>query len=49
MQVRIQSELGVKLWTHQDRIDDGGLSLNLPNTNELDIVTVVFLPVYICI
>ena len=36
IQVRIESELGTKLWTHQDRIDNGVFSLTLPEANALD-------------
>lgn len=41
IQVRIESELGITLWTHQDRIDNGVFSLNLPNASVLDIVNVI--------
>ena len=39
----IESKSYTKLWTHQDRIDNGVFSLNLPNANGLDIVSVTFL------
>ena len=35
-----RKKLGTKLCTHQDRIDNRTFSLNLPNTNGLDIVYV---------
>ena len=51
MQVRIESELGTKYWTHHGRIDSGVFSLTLPNANELDIVNVIIacMHVYIII
>ena len=33
IQVRIESELGIKLLTHQGRVNNGIFSLNLPNAN----------------
>ena len=40
-QVMIESELGTKLWTHQDRIDNRVFSPIVPNTNELNIVSII--------
>ena len=37
----IKDELDVELWTHNDRLDDKVFSLILPNTNGLNIVTMV--------
>ena len=49
MQIRIESKLGTRLWTHQARIDDGVFSLNLSNANELDIVEECITCIYIYI
>lgn len=51
MQIKIESELCTKYWTHHDRIDSGVFSLTLPNANELNIVNVIFtcMHVYIII
>jgi hypothetical protein len=38
MQVITESDLDTELWTHQDRIHSGVVSLKLPNTYGLDIV-----------
>ena len=32
----IESKLSTRLWTHQDRKDNGVFSLNLSNANGLD-------------
>ena len=37
----IKGKLGTKLWTYKDKIDKRVFSLILPNTNRLDIITVV--------
>ena len=37
MQVMIDSKLGTRLWTHQERTDNGVFSLNLSSANGLDI------------
>ena len=42
----MESKLGTKLWTHQDRIDNGIFSLNLSHANELDIVDVLIACIY---
>ena len=48
MQVRMRSELGTRLWTHQDRMDNEIFSnLNLSNVNGLDIVDVLIASIYI--
>ena len=47
IQVRIESELGTTLSTHQDRIDNGGFSLNLSNANGLDIINIIITCIYL--
>ena len=42
----IESKLGTRLWTHQDRIDNGIFSLNLSNADGLDIVDVLIACIY---
>lgn len=37
----IESDLNAECWTHENRIDNGILSPRFPNTNGLDIVTVI--------
>lgn len=39
--VMIEDKLSTKVWTPQENIDNGVFSINLPNTNELDIVNVM--------
>lgn len=38
----IESNLGKKLWTNQNRIDNRVFSPNVPNTNGLDTENVIF-------
>lgn len=49
MQVRKECDLGTELWTHQNKIDNGAFSLNLPNANKLDIVFVILTCLYLYI
>ena len=37
----VEGKLGREVWTHQDRINNGVFSPNMPNTNGLDIVNVI--------
>lgn len=38
----IESDLGTKFWSHQDRIDNRIISLMLPNANRLFIMIAIF-------
>lgn len=42
-------DLSKEFWTHQNRKDNGILSLRLPNTNGLDIVTNSYLIVFVIV
>ena len=46
MQIRVESELGMTLFTHQDRTDNGVFSLNLSNAYGLDIANVILDCIY---
>ena len=41
IQVRIERKLDTQFLTHQGSIDNGIFSLNLPNTDRLDIVNII--------
>lgn len=41
MQIRIESQLNTKIWTHQDRIKIGLFSLIVSNANGMEIFKVI--------
>ena len=42
----VESKLGTRLWTHQDRLDNEVFSLYFSNANGLDIVNVFIASMY---
>ena len=46
IQAMIETKLGSRLWTNQERIDNGVFSLTLSNANGLDIVDVLTACIY---
>ena len=46
IQAMIETKLGSRLWTNQDRIDNGVFSLTLSNANGLDIVDILTACIY---